>query len=112
MPDAYRVFDDAHADKEKQRLAEEEERRFREELADAWDWLLSDDRGLLLMWFVLSRCGALQSSFNTQSTVMAFNEGRRSVGNFILNSMLERDCNALIRMIKRYDDARRERDGN
>lgn len=110
MANPYEVFEESHADAKRQAEIQKEEERFHAEIEDAWKWVLDDPRGLLLMWFVLSRCGSLASSFNTQSTVMAFNEGRRSIGNFILNSMLSTDSAALVRMIKRYDDARRDRE--
>ena len=110
MPDPFNVFESAHADPKIQAEIDKEEARLRQEIDEAWSWLMADEKGQLLLWFILSRCGVFRSSFNTQTTVMAFNEGRRSIGNFIVESLMTKDPAALLRITKRYHDARTERD--
>lgn len=74
--------------------------------------LLSDVRGLVsspggrrAAWHVLSVCRPMHSSFNTDPLVMAFNEGRRSVGLFFMDLIMEAKPEA-------YDQMRREAASN
>ena len=46
--------------------------------------LMSDPAGRLWMWDLLSLCGVYHASFSSDALVMAFNEGRRDVGNHLL----------------------------
>lgn len=46
--------------------------------------ILSTAEGRAFLWYLLERCGVYQSSFSADALTMAFNEGRRDIGNFIL----------------------------
>jgi hypothetical protein len=43
-------------------------------------WLMSNKRGRRFMWLLLERCGVNRQSFNHSGSIMAFNEGARTVG--------------------------------
>jgi hypothetical protein len=43
--------------------------------------------GRIWMWDLLSLCGAFRLSFSTDALVMAFNEGRRDVGNHLIGEI-------------------------
>ena len=49
-------------------------------------YMMANATGRAWMWRHLGECGVYRSSFNTDAGVMAFAEGRRSVG---LNLLLE-----------------------
>ncbi len=46
--------------------------------------LMSDSGGRMWMWDLLSLCGVYHSSYSSDSLVMAFNEGRRDIGNHLI----------------------------
>jgi hypothetical protein len=46
--------------------------------------LMSDSGGRMWMWDLLGLCGVYHASFSTDALVMAFNEGRRDIGNRLL----------------------------
>lgn len=45
---------------------------------------LSEPGGRVWMWELLSLCGVYHSSFSRDALVMAFNEGRRDIGNRLM----------------------------
>lgn len=45
---------------------------------------LSEPGGGVWMWDLLSLCGVYHSSFSSDALVMAFNEGRRDIGNHLI----------------------------
>jgi hypothetical protein len=47
-------------------------------------WLMSSKRGRRIVWRILDRAGVFRLSFNTNSMMMAFNEGNRNEGLRIL----------------------------
>jgi len=49
--------------------------------------LLSDEAGRMWMWDLISRCGAFHLSFSTDTLIMAFNEGRRDIGNHLIGEI-------------------------
>jgi hypothetical protein len=46
--------------------------------------LMSDAEGRMWVWDLLVRCGAFQLSFSRDALIMAFNEGRRDIGNHLM----------------------------
>ena len=44
-------------------------------------WLMSSKRGRRVIWRLLDQSGVFRLSFNTNSMMMAFNEGNRNYGN-------------------------------
>ncbi len=49
--------------------------------------LMSDADGRMWMWDLMSRCGVFRLSFSTDPLVMAFNEGRRDIGNHLIGDI-------------------------
>lgn len=64
------------------------------ERADAWMMTLADYTGRQVLFELLEVCGVYRSSFNESSKTMAFNEGKRQIGLFILSQVLTSDANA------------------
>jgi len=63
--------------KARERMAEErDERDLR--------WLMSSRQGRRIAWRLLERAGVTNSSFSTNAMQMAFNEGFRNYGNWML----------------------------
>ncbi len=58
----------------------------RSEQKDSEDikWLMSSRRGRRLVWRQLCRAGVFRSSFNTNSMAMAFAEGMKNEGLYLL----------------------------
>ncbi len=48
---------------------------------------LSDPAGRMWMWDLLTLCGVAHLSFSSDALVMAFNEGRRQVGNQVIGEI-------------------------
>ncbi|MDR3569647.1 MAG: hypothetical protein P4L43_16600 [Syntrophobacteraceae bacterium] len=46
--------------------------------------LMSDSGGRMWVWDLLSLCGVYHASFSSDALVMAFNEGRRDIGNHLI----------------------------
>lgn len=68
------------------RIKQAEARRIREQILADEDFkaVASTVTGRRFIRRVISECGVYQSSFNTDSSVSAFKEGRRSIGLWIL----------------------------
>jgi hypothetical protein len=61
--------------------------------------LMSDAEGRIWMWDLLVRCGAFQLSFSRDALVMAFNEGRRDVGNHLMAEITRMSPELYMRMV-------------
>jgi|SRR5208337_646886 len=48
---------------------------------------LGTAEGRMWFWDVLSFCGVFHSSFSVEALLMAFNEGKRNVGNFLISEI-------------------------
>jgi len=59
---------------------------------------LCDPGGRVWMWDLLARCGTYHSSFSTDPLIMAFNEGRRDVGNFLVSEINRIDPEVFVKM--------------
>lgn len=42
--------------------------------------VMATKQGRRFVWRLLGQCGVLRQSFNTNGSIMSFNEGRRSIG--------------------------------
>lgn len=47
-------------------------------------WIMGSKRGRRIVWRLLEKAGVFRLSFNTNSMMMAFNEGNRNYGNRLL----------------------------
>lgn len=69
---------------QKRRLSKDNER-------DDIKWLMGSRRGRRIIWRQLDRAGVFRLSFNTNAMAMAFAEGNRNEGLYILD-MIHRTC--------------------
>lgn len=72
------------------------------------NYVLATVWGRKFVWDVLSTCGVLNASFNTEPLLMAFNEGKRDIGMRLL-IMLETDRPGILQDMRAEDIARSER---
>lgn len=42
--------------------------------------VMATKQGRRFMWRLLGKCGVMRQSFNTNGSIMSFNEGQRSIG--------------------------------
>lgn len=88
--------------REQERLAEADEakaaQRRRIEIGD-FAWLMSDKRGRRIVWRILEQAGVYRTSFTGNSSTF-FNEGKRSMGLFVLSEVHEIAPDALPQMLK------------
>lgn len=77
-----------------------------QELAEL-DGLLRLPQFKRLVWRYLERAGVTRSTFTTDALLMAFNEGRRDMGNFILADVVEARPSAYVEMMQ--DASKRDR---
>lgn len=74
MSDTYDAGNQQHVDQRK-KGAKVRDRQ----LDEAFRWMMADEKGRTLMWDRLARAGVFRASFATPD-LMAFNEGKRSMG--------------------------------
>jgi hypothetical protein len=90
----------------------EEERQANEREQNDLRWVMSTKQGRRFIWRRLSRAGVYQLSFNSDSAVMAFNEGTRKAGLELLDELMEA-CpdryNEMLAEQKETQDAARHR---
>ena len=62
--------------------------------------LMATPDGRAWMWDLICSCGAYRSSFSSEALVMAFNEGRRDIGNSLICELnrLDGGCELYVRM--------------
>lgn len=79
-----------HVDRKKKAVALRNQ-RFKDEL----DYVMRDPKGRAFVWRVLEQARTFRLSFAGEEThLMAFREGRRSVGNWLLNECLQLASNS------------------
>jgi len=61
--------------------------------------IMGDPEGRMWMWDLLGRCGAFQLSFSREALIMAFNEGRRDVGNHLIAEITRLNPELYMRMV-------------
>ena len=62
--------------------------------------LLKEKWGRRFVWRFLSKAGVFSQSFNADASIMAFNEGRRSIGLTLLSQVMEINPEAYLQMAK------------
>lgn len=65
-------------------------------------WLMSSPRGRRVVWWILEFAGVDRLSFNTNGSVMSFNEGMRNVGQMLKGNVLEHCEDRFFEMLKEH----------
>lgn len=77
-----------------------------------YKWLMSNKKGRRIVWRMLDQAGVFRLSFNSNSMMMAFNEGNRNNGLRII-LILHESCPDLYQiMLKEQNDSNRINDDN
>lgn len=74
-------------------------KRKREAELSEMRWLLSHRSGRNIIWRILERAGVYQTSF-AEPNLMAFKEGAREQGLYLLTEVFEADPDAYLTMMK------------
>jgi hypothetical protein len=103
-------FEDEEDDAEHRRVAHSELRAHAREVdrINGVRFLLSDRQGRQAVWDWLSHCGVLGVSFDRDAARMAFNEGRRDVGLWML-FQLESEHPGAFALMSQENQAREQR---
>ena len=65
-------------------------------------WLLGHPQGRRIVSRLLDKTGVHRSSFNTSGSVMAFNEGRRDTGLFLMAELIEASPSGYMNVLNEY----------
>lgn len=99
------TYEDPTDLKRQEREAEAEEagarERRRKELEDL-RWWLGHPQGRRLVSRLLEEAGVYRSSFNHSGSVMAFSEGKRHIGLFLISELLEASPDGYMKVLKEY----------
>lgn len=99
------TYDDPTDLKRQERDAEAEEagarERRRKELEDL-RWLLGHPQGRRIVTRLLDEAGVYRSSFNHSGSVMAFNEGKRHIGLFLIAELIEASPDGFMKVLKEH----------
>lgn len=88
-----------------ERAAEAQEagaRAHRERELNDLRWLLAHPQGRRVVSRLLDRAGVYRSSFNTSGSVMAFNEGKRDAGLFLMAELTDASPEGLMKVLNEY----------
>jgi hypothetical protein len=75
--------------------------RRRKELEDL-RWLLGHPQGRRIVTRLLDEAGVYRSSFNHSGSVMAFNEGKRHMGLFLIAELIEASPDGFMKVLKEH----------
>lgn len=95
---------DAIEREEKEAAARERQARQRDD--DDLRFLLASRQGRRVAWRLLERAGVNTATFNANALQMAFNEGFRNYGTWLLTRILEVSPDAYPKMLKEQADER------
>lgn len=70
---------------------DEIEARQARELADVWARMLDTKGGRLIAWDLMEQAGVFRSTYSSDASLAAFQEGRRSIGLQIMTRILDTD---------------------
>ena len=68
---------------------------------------LKSDCGRQVLWEILERCGVYRSTFTGNPTVDAYNEGRRSMGVWLLDNLGQIDDGHYIKLLNEVSRRRK-----
>lgn len=95
---------DLQAREQEQEAREASRTAKRQQEVEDIKWLMAHPAGRRLAVRVLERTGNRRTSFHTNGSTMAFNEGRRDVGLWFEGELLEVTPDAFLKMLKEFRD--------
>lgn len=82
--------------------AQAEKARLRAREVEDLKWLAGHPQGRRIAWRLLDLAGVYRTTFNTNAMTMAANEGKRSLGLFLLDELLLASHEVLTRMMQEH----------
>lgn len=64
--------------------------------------VMNSKQGRRFMWRLLGKCGAMRQSFNTNGSIMSFNEGQRSIGIPLIADLMQHAPEKYAEMLKEH----------
>ena len=80
-------------------LEEQKAREIRGREVGDLKWLMANVQGRRIVWRLLDRAGIYRTSFNHSGSLMAFAEGKREMGLFLLAEVSEASTGGLLKLI-------------
>lgn len=74
----------------------------RKQQVEDFKWLMAHAQGRRIVSRLLEEAGVHRTSFNHSGSVMAYNEGRRHIGLFLLAEILEIAPESYTKLLKEY----------
>ena len=74
----------------------------RKQQVEDFKWLVAHAQGRRIVSRLLEESGVHRTSFNHSGSVMAFNEGKRHIGLFLMAEILEIAPESYMRLLKEY----------
>lgn len=74
----------------------------RKQQVEDFKWLMAHAQGRRIVSRLLEESGVHRTSFNHSGSVMAFNEGKRHLGLFLMAEILEIAPESYVRLLKEY----------
>ncbi|MGA0825627.1 MAG: endopeptidase [Burkholderiaceae bacterium] len=74
----------------------------RKQQVEDFKWLMAHAQGRRIVSRVLAEAGVHRTTFNHSGSVMAFNEGKRHIGLFLLAEILEIAPESYTKLLKEY----------
>lgn len=74
----------------------------RKQQVDDFKWLMGHAQGRRIVSRLLEESGVHRTSFNHSGSLMAFNEGKRHIGLFLMAEIMEIAPDAYTKLLKEY----------
>ena len=74
----------------------------RKQQVEDFKWLMAHAQGRRIVSRLLEESGVHRTSFNHSGSVMAFNEGKRHLGLYLMAEILEIAPESYVRLLKEY----------
>jgi hypothetical protein len=89
-------------DEREQQQAQAGQALKRKQQVEDFKWLMAHAQGRRIVSRLLEESGVHRTSFNHSGSVMAFNEGKRHLGLFLMAEILEIAPESYVRLLKEY----------
>lgn len=89
-------------DEREESQAQAEKALKRKQQVEDLKWMMAHAQGRRIVSRLLEEAGVHRTSFNHSGSVMAFNEGRRHIGLFLLAEILEIAPESYTKLLKEY----------